>query len=38
MGHPGAEVACFLGVSTSFLNRLAASEETPDLRKYLKMF
>ena len=38
MGHPGAEVARFLGVTTSSVNRLAASEETPDLRKYLKMF
>ena len=38
MGYPGAEVARFLGVSTSSVNRLAASEETPDMRKYLKLF
>jgi len=38
MGYPGAEVARFLGVTTSSVNRLAASEETPDLRKYLNMF
>ncbi len=37
MGYPGAEVARFLGVTTSSVNRLAVSEETPDLRKYLKM-
>ena len=37
MGHPGAEVARFLGVTTSSVNRLQLSEETPDLRKYLKM-
>jgi hypothetical protein len=38
MGYPGAEVARFLGVSTSSVNRLAASEETADMRKYLKLF
>jgi putative transposase len=38
MGYPGAEVARFLGVTTSSVNRLAVSEEPPDLRKYLKMF
>ncbi|MDI6761703.1 MAG: transposase [Thermodesulfobacteriota bacterium] len=38
MGYPGAEVARFLGVTTSSVNRLAASEETSDLWKYLKMF
>jgi len=38
MGYPGAELARFLGVTTSSVNRLAASGETPDLRKYLKMF
>ena len=38
MGYPGAEVARFLGVTTSSVNRLAASEETPDTRKYLNMF
>jgi hypothetical protein len=38
MGYPGAEIARFLGVTTSSVNRLAASEETPDIRKYLNMF
>ena len=35
MGYSGAEAACFLGVSTSAVNRLAASEESPDLAKYV---
>jgi len=35
MGYPGAEVARFLGVTTSSVNRLL--EEMPDLRRYLKM-
>ena len=38
MRYPGAEVARFLGVTTSSVNRLAASEETPDIRKYFNMF
>jgi len=38
MGYPGAEVARFLGVTTSSVNRLAVSEGTLDLRKYLKVF
>jgi len=38
LGYPGAEVARFLGVTTSSVNRLAASEETPNMRKYLNMF
>lgn len=38
MGHAGAEVARFLGVTTSSVNRLVASEESPALRKYLKVF
>jgi hypothetical protein len=37
MGYSGAEVARFLGVTTSSVNRLAASEELPDLNRYLKM-
>ncbi len=37
MGYPGAEVARYLGVSTSSVNRLAVSEEATDLKKYLKM-
>jgi putative transposase len=38
MGYPGAEVARFLGVTTSSVNRLAVSEEAADLKKYLKLF
>jgi hypothetical protein len=38
MGYPGAEVARFLGVTTSSVNRLAVSEEVSDLKKYLKLF
>ncbi|MBM4340074.1 MAG: hypothetical protein FJ110_11050 [Deltaproteobacteria bacterium] len=37
MGYPGAAVARFLGVTTSSVNRLAATEEMPELKKYLKM-
>ena len=37
MGYPGAEVAGYLGVTTSSVNRLAVSEEAADLKKYLKM-
>lgn len=38
MGYPGAEVARFLGVTTSSVNRLAVSEEAITLKKYLKLF
>jgi putative transposase len=38
MGYPGAEVARFLGVTTSAVNRLVVSEEVSDLKKYLKLF
>jgi len=38
MGYPGAEVARFLGVTTSAVNRLVVSEETANLTKYLKLF
>ncbi len=38
MGYPGAEVARFLGVTTSAVNRLVVSEETASLTKYLKLF
>jgi len=37
IGYPGAEVACYLGVTTSSFNRSAISEEAADLKKYLKM-
>ena len=35
MGYPWAEVARFLGVTTSAVNRLAVSEELPEVLKYL---
>jgi len=35
MGYSGAEVARFLGVTTSSVNRLAAPEELPEFRKCL---
>jgi hypothetical protein len=38
MGYPGAEVARYLGVTTSSVNRLAVSEEAANLTKYLKLF
>jgi REP element-mobilizing transposase RayT len=38
MGYPGAEVARFLGVTTSSVNRLAVSEKTTNLTKYRKLF
>ncbi len=36
MGYSGAEVARFLGVTTSAVNRLAVSPALPEYRKYLK--
>jgi len=38
MGYPGAEVARYLGVTTSSVNRLAVSYEGANLIKYLKLF
>jgi len=35
MGYPGAEVARFLGVTTSAVLRAAYSEELPEIQKYL---
>jgi hypothetical protein len=35
MGYSGAEVARFLGVTTSSVNRLAVSEQLPEVRRYL---
>jgi hypothetical protein len=35
MGHSGAAVARFLGVTPSAVNRLVASEELPQTEKYL---
>jgi len=36
LGYAGAGVARFLGVATSSVNRLAASEELPEVKRYLK--
>jgi hypothetical protein len=36
-GYSGAEVARYLGVTTSAVNRLAVSEALPDLKQYLKL-
>jgi len=38
MGFSGAEIARFLGVTTSAINRLANSEELPEIKKYIKLF
>ncbi len=35
MGHSGADVARFLGVTTSAVSRLANSADLPELRRYL---
>jgi len=35
LGYSGAEVARYLGVTTSAVNRLAMADELPDLDKYL---
>jgi len=37
MGYSGAEVARYLGVSTSAVNRIANSEELPVIEKYSKL-
>jgi len=37
MGYSSAEVSRYLGITTSSVNRLAVSEETANLKKYLKM-
>ncbi len=38
MGYSGTAAARDLRVTTSAVNRLAVSEELPDLKKYLKLF
>ena len=38
MGYPGAEVARFLGVTSSSVNRLAVSRAVTNFTKYLKLF
>jgi putative transposase len=37
MGYSGADVARFLGISTSAVNRMAASSELPELANFLKL-
>ncbi len=37
-GQPGAEVARFLGITTSSANRLAVSEELPEFRRFTDAF
>jgi len=37
MGYSGAEVARFIGVTTSAVNRLASSEELPEIEEYIKL-
>jgi predicted transcriptional regulator len=34
MGYSGADVARFLGITTSAVNRLAVSDEVPEVEKY----
>ena len=36
-GHPGTGMAYYLEVTPSSVNRLAVSEETLDVKKYLAM-
>jgi hypothetical protein len=35
MGYSGADVARFLGITTSAVNRLAVSDELPEVENYL---
>ena len=35
MGYSGADVARFLGINTSAVNRLAVSDELPEGEKYI---
>ena len=35
MGYSGADVARFLGINTSAVNRLAVSDELPEVQKYI---
>jgi hypothetical protein len=35
MGYPGAEMARFLGVTTSAIVRVADFEDLPEIEKYL---
>ena len=35
MGYSGADVARFLGITTSAVNRLAVSDELAEIEKYI---
>ena len=35
MGYSGSDVARFLGITTSAVNRLAVSDELPEIKSYL---
>ena len=35
MGYSGADIARFLGINTSAVNRLAVSDELPEVEKYV---
>jgi predicted transcriptional regulator len=35
MGYSGADVARFLGINTSAVNRLAVSDKLPEVEKYV---
>jgi len=37
-GYAGAEVARYLNISTSAVNRLVSREELPDIERYIKLF
>ena len=37
MGYSGADVARFLGINTSAVNRLAVSDGLPDVEKYVQI-
>jgi len=38
LGYSGAEVARYLGVTTSAVNRMANAEELPNVKRYIKLF
>ncbi|MCK5010309.1 MAG: hypothetical protein KAS98_07480, partial [Deltaproteobacteria bacterium] len=38
LGYSGAEVARYLGITTSAVNRMANAEDLPKVRQYIKLF
>jgi len=38
LGYSGAEVAHYLGITTSAVNRMANAEDLPKVRQYIKLF